>query len=60
MAKKDICKYAPQCPIYQGKELENINSLVVYKNVFCERGPRGWNNCKQFLIFKNGDPGNNS
>ncbi len=50
---KDFCKYTKKCPIYQGETLSNEHELTVYKNVFCQRGIRGWKNCKQFLIYEN-------
>ncbi len=53
MSSKNICKHKDVCPIFQGKTDVKEKQLTVYKNVFCNRGYRGWRNCNQFLIFEN-------
>jgi len=42
------CHYANECPVYKGEvnELETPDFLI--KNVFCNRGIKGWKNCKRF------------
>lgn len=47
-----ICEYANQCPIYNGEKQIMDTPIVVYRNVFCKRGEKGWNNCKQHMEFK--------
>ncbi len=47
----NICQYTHTCPIYQGTKEIKVSSLSIYKNVFCHRGIKGWNNCEQYLIF---------
>lgn len=47
------CQHMKDCPIYQGKEETKGIPLTIYKNVFCHRGLKGWNNCEKFLEFKN-------
>ena len=47
-----ICQYRIECPVFQGKEATNGTPLSLYKNVFCNRGPKGWNNCEQYLDYK--------
>lgn len=49
---KNLCQYRKTCPIYNGEKEINGDSLVIYKNVFCHRGFKGWNNCEQFLDYK--------
>ncbi len=49
MSKLNKCKYAEECNIYQGKTATKDNQLIIYKNVFCHRGERGWINCKDYL-----------
>ncbi|MDA3893592.1 MAG: hypothetical protein PF517_18155 [Salinivirgaceae bacterium] len=44
-----LCEYASKCPDFQGKESTNGIPLQLFKNVFCNRGIRGWSNCKQYL-----------
>ncbi len=53
MSKLNKCRYAEQCNIYQGKTETKDEQLVIYKNVFCHRGERGWVNCKQYLSQSN-------
>ncbi len=53
MTKENKCKYAEQCNIYLGKTEVTGNKLTIYKNVFCHRGERGWQNCKEYLIKNN-------
>lgn len=52
MGKKDFCIYADTCALYQGKEDKKGTDLLIYKNVFCHRGFKGWNNCKRYLDFQ--------
>jgi len=47
-----ICPYIKECPIFQGKVATNGIPLTLYKNVFCNRGAKGWNNCEQYLEYK--------
>ncbi|WP_430809662.1 MULTISPECIES: hypothetical protein [unclassified Carboxylicivirga] len=49
---KLICPYAKQCDIYQGKQPCGQPSLLVYKNVFCHRGLKGWSNCNYYVELK--------
>lgn len=49
----NLCQYYNTCPIYQGTEETIGTPLAIYKNVFCNRGFKGWNNCKQFMDYKN-------
>lgn len=49
----NLCQYYNTCPVYQGKEETNGPPLTIYKNVFCNRGLKGWNNCEQFMDYKN-------
>ncbi len=53
MANKNICIHKNECPIYQGNTISDNGKLTIYKNVFCNRGYRGWRNCKEYLIFEN-------
>lgn len=47
-----LCKYNMECPVYQGNAGINGNPLTIYKNVFCNRGSKGWDNCEQFMEYK--------
>lgn len=45
------CQHTKICPIYQGtKEVKTLD-LNIYKNVFCNRGLKGWNNCEQYTAY---------
>ena len=48
----NLCQYIKTCPIYQGEDESISTPLSIYKNVFCNRGFRGWDNCKQFKEFE--------
>jgi hypothetical protein len=47
-----LCQYAKLCPVYQGKEETDGTSLPIYKNVFCNRGYKGWGNCEKYEIMR--------
>jgi len=42
------CKYAGECPIFQGIEVPHNMDLTIWRNVFCYRGMKGWVNCTRF------------
>jgi hypothetical protein len=46
------CQYSKECPVFKGDATTNGIPLALYKNVFCNRGAKGWNNCEQYLEFK--------
>jgi len=47
-----LCKYAADCPVYKGQ----INGLktpsYLIRNVFCNRGIKGWKNCTRFRLLE--------
>ncbi len=45
----NLCQYIKTCQIYLGKKETNGAPLALYKNVFCNRGIKGWKNCNQYL-----------
>ena len=49
MAEKNLgrrCKFAMECSVYQGQKSIRDIPLVIYRNVFCNNGLKGWNNCE--------------
>lgn len=48
MQIKGRCKFSKDCAIYHGVESIAMD-LMIYRNVFCNRGPKGWNNCKKYI-----------
>ncbi|WP_340112335.1 hypothetical protein [Maribellus mangrovi] len=42
------CQFAAECPIFQGEEETKIE-LSLFRNVFCNRGYKGWKNCDRYL-----------
>ncbi|RIJ47546.1 hypothetical protein D1614_13205 [Maribellus luteus] len=48
------CRFARECDIFQGKVAVNT-PLPIYRNVFCNRGIKGWKNCEKYneLITEN-------
>lgn len=46
------CPYANDCPVYKG-EIEAVGiPLYIYRNVFCNRGYKGWTNCERYTEFR--------
>ncbi|MBI9066267.1 MAG: hypothetical protein JEZ09_03170 [Salinivirgaceae bacterium] len=52
MSFKSKCKYSNDCPIFLGSDKSIVLDLMVYKNVFCNRGEKGWSNCKKRVEFE--------
>lgn len=46
------CHYAEKCSLYQGENLPRNMDRTIWRNVFCYRGIKGWNNCEQYHIFE--------
>ena len=44
------CQFAGECPIFQGEEKTKID-LSLFRNVFCNRGYKGWKNCEKYHEF---------
>lgn len=42
------CRYAKECPIFNGEEKISETPLTIFRNVFCNRGIKGWKNCERF------------
>jgi hypothetical protein len=47
------CQFANECPIFLGKLKVSDTPLTIYRNVFCNRGLKGWKNCKRFNELSN-------
>ncbi len=52
------CKYAKECPAYQGKIKNLKKPIFLIRNVFCNRGIKGWSNCARFNALERGEPVN--
>lgn len=48
------CKYAKGCSVYQDKNNGLKKPVFLVRNVFCNRGSKGWNNCLRFLEYEEG------
>jgi len=44
------CQFATECSLFQGKEKTKI-PLPLFRNVFCNRGMKGWKNCDRYGEF---------
>lgn len=45
-----LCPLSSECPVYGGiLQVEQISPLLI-KNVFCNRGYKGWKNCKRYKL----------
>lgn len=42
------CKFANECDVFKGKEIVSKTPLAIYRNVFCNRGIKGWKNCEKY------------
>jgi uncharacterized protein (UPF0333 family) len=49
-----LCKYAGECTVYQNKNSKIKKPVFLIRNVFCNRGPKGWNNCKRYIAYEQG------
>jgi len=49
-----LCPYSKTCPVYCETFIVDQVSPFLIKNVFCNRGPKGWNNCERFKIKEQG------
>jgi hypothetical protein len=50
-----LCKYAGECTVYQDENNEIKKPIFLVRNVFCNRGKKGWYNCKRFLAYEDGE-----
>lgn len=53
-----LCKYAKECPAYQDKIKDIGKPIFLIRNVFCNRGMKGWSNCVRFNALEEGKPVN--
>jgi hypothetical protein len=49
------CGYAEECPVYKGKTEVKEMPLHLLRNVFCNRGNKGWKNCARFNLLEQGE-----
>ncbi len=49
------CKYARGCPVYMDGVKDMDKPVFLVRNVFCNRGIKGWGNCKRFLALEAGE-----
>ncbi len=42
------CRFSNKCELFLGKKESSKTPLPVYRNVFCNRGIKGWKNCKEY------------
>ena len=49
-----LCPFAKSCPVYQEKLIIEHMSSYLIKNVFCNRGHKGWKNCMRFKLAAEG------
>lgn len=55
-----LCRYADKCPLYKGSDKKQDMPLHILRNVFCNRGMKGWKNCIRFHKFRQEDKIKNS
>ena len=53
-----LCKYAQECPVYQDKVKDIGKPIFLIRNVFCNRGIKGWSNCARFNALEEEKPVN--
>ncbi|MBN2635188.1 MAG: hypothetical protein JXR61_02880 [Prolixibacteraceae bacterium] len=49
-----LCKYAKNCPVYQNEIADLNKPIMIIRNVFCNRGIKGWTNCARFNALEEG------
>jgi hypothetical protein len=52
--RKEKCKYADECPVFEGKVKKTDKPLFLYHNIFCYAGSRGFNACKRYQVYELG------
>ena len=50
MDDEKICMRSAKCPIYTGILESNEVLIRTYKNLYCENGKEGRENCKRFQV----------
>lgn len=50
-----LCKYAGDCPIYNDENERIDKPVFLVRNVFCNRGHKGWVNCKRHEMLEKGE-----
>lgn len=50
----NLCQFAKECPVYQGDLIIDKISPFLLKNVFCNRGYKGWSNCERYKQAETG------
>jgi hypothetical protein len=46
------CKYADNCSLFKGIRIPENMTKSVWRNVFCNRGEKGWANCTEYEQFE--------
>lgn len=49
-----LCQFAKECPVFQGDLIIERISPFLLKNVFCNRGFKGWRNCERYKLAEMG------
>ncbi len=49
-----LCPQSKICPVYNEKLIVDEISPFLIKNVFCNRGYKGWKNCMRFNLAEQG------
>lgn len=49
------CPIAKTCPVFQGSLTMPDVPVMLIKNVFCNRGIKGWKNCRRFQLAEAGE-----
>lgn len=50
-----LCKYAGKCPVYKKEVTIKDKPIYIIRNVFCNRGQKGWQNCARYLSYESGN-----
>jgi hypothetical protein len=55
MKTEAVCGYCKICPVYKGETQGFDAPLHIVRNVFCNRGSAGWNNCARYILYEKGE-----
>jgi hypothetical protein len=48
--EQKTCQNSPKCPIYSGVLKGMTHTASAYRQLYCDAGSSGWNNCRRYQV----------